>query len=87
MCLSYSLKKYGVDKPPLTDGTIRGEIIVGGWHFEKLGPKKTKATNFLVNDFKGNIPKFVLNMGAPTQATIFTNIKKAMAELEKEGTI
>lgn len=73
------------DKPEQADGTIRGEIIVGGWHFEIIEPTKTKATNFVVNDYKGNIPKFALNMAAPTQATVFANLKKGMAELQAEG--
>ncbi|CAI2370934.1 unnamed protein product [Moneuplotes crassus] len=79
------LKSNGVDKPPLTDGTIRADVLIGGWHFEVLGPNKTRATNFMVNDFKGSIPKMVLNMGASTQAQVMTNMKKAMKKLVEEG--
>ena len=81
--LLYSLEHP--DKPPMTDGTIRGEIIVGGWHFQADGPNRTFAKNFVLNDYKGNIPKFVLNMGAPTQATVFKNIKIAIAKLIENG--
>ena len=69
----------------MEDGTIRGEILIGGWHFEHVGPKKTKTTNYMINDYKGNLSKIVLNLGAPTQAQIYTNMKKAMAVLEAEG--
>jgi len=75
-------KSLGIDRPPRTDGTIRGEIMIGGWHFEAEGEKRTKVTNYLINDYKGNVPKIVLNMGAPTQGTVFKNMKKSLEELE-----
>ena len=83
-----SIIVYSVDYPdwPISnDGTIRGEMIIGGWSFIPLGPNKTKAYNFSVNDYKGNIPKFVINMGASSQATVFKNLRDLMKERKEKG--
>lgn len=74
------------DAPVLTDGTIRGEMIIGGWYFQPIeGGNKTRATNFAVNDYKGSIPKFVLNMGASTQGSVFKGLRDILAGLKAKG--
>ena len=83
-----SIVVYSVDysdSPTPNDGTIRAEMIIGGWHFIPLGENKTKAINFSINDYKGNIPKFALNMGASTQATVFKNLRDMMAKQKELG--
>jgi len=47
--------------------------------------KRTKVTNYMINDYKGNVPKVILNMGAPVQSTVFNNIRKAMKEFDDKG--
>lgn len=67
----FSQLKVNLDRPEDPTGQIvRGEIIIGGWHFEKITENRTKAINFVINDYKGNIPQFLLNMGKNTMYTI-----------------
>jgi len=43
---------YSVDHPkkPVepSSKTIRGDILIGGWHFVKKGPNLTKVVNYMV---------------------------------------
>jgi len=57
---------FSIDHPeaPLPTGkSVRGNMMIGGWHLEKINPFKTKATFISISDIKGSIPKFVLSMG------------------------
>ena len=82
---------YSQDHPDHPPGdqneVVRGEIIVGGWYFKVLGPNQTEATNFVINDYKGNIPKMVLNMAAPTQAKVFKNMTVDLQKMQENGEI
>jgi START domain len=48
------------DTPVGVKGSVRANMMCGGWHLEKLDETKTKATFVSMSDIKGSIPKFVL---------------------------
>lgn len=57
---------FSVDHPeaPKPSGkTVRANMMIGGWHLERINPFKTKATFVSMTDIMGNIPKFVISMG------------------------
>ena len=69
------------DEPEPEPKVVRAEMLVAGWKLEPIeGGSKTKVINFAINDYRGNVPKFVLNAGAVTQAEVF---KKLIAQMDK----
>lgn len=68
----YSVEIEGYET--LEDKVIRADMLIGGWHFEPIDAQSTKVYNFAINDYKGSIPKFVLNSGASMQGIVFKNL-------------
>jgi len=71
--------------PEVPKGTVRGEIIIGGWICFKLDETRTLLKNYAINDLKGIIPKFIINAGASTHGNLLTNFKKELDELNEKG--
>jgi hypothetical protein len=82
-----SFSHHHPKEPAEVKGTVRGELVIAGWICTKVDKDTTFVQNFAVNDLKGSIPKFVTNSGASYHAQIFTNLKKKLDEMKKEGTL
>lgn len=61
--------------------------MIAGWVCSKIDENTTLVKNYAVNDLKGSIPKFVITAGASTHAGVFTNLKKTLDEMKKNGTL
>ena len=79
----YSMEHPDAPEPP--EKVVRADMMIGGWHFVPVDENSTKVYNFAINDYKGNVPKFILNLGASTQGVVFKSLLDQMAEAEKEN--
>ncbi|CAI2387246.1 unnamed protein product [Moneuplotes crassus] len=73
------------DAPTNPKGTVRGDMIIAGWTLKKISDTETEVVSFAVNDLKGSIPKFVINVGASSHSTIMVNFMKELEKTDKEN--
>jgi len=46
---------------PIKSSVVRAEVIIAGYYLKTLSPNRTLFVTFDQFDFKGNVPKFVIN--------------------------
>eukprot|EP00344_Euplotes_crassus_P001101 CAMPEP_0197006980 /NCGR_PEP_ID=MMETSP1380-20130617/38317_1 /TAXON_ID=5936 /ORGANISM="Euplotes crassus, Strain CT5" /LENGTH=921 /DNA_ID=CAMNT_0042426863 /DNA_START=160 /DNA_END=2922 /DNA_ORIENTATION=+ len=85
-CPTYSIE---LDDHPPREGSIRAALPIGGWVLMETPEGGCKAVYASEIDFKGNIPKFMLEKSADIQVAVLTSLKKYMMDKEgvKEGQV
>ena len=73
---AFSDKKYSDQFPP-EEGTVRAEMILGGYLLTRVN-NKTRVDMVLQSDLHGNIPRRISNMVATQQPMVLANIQSIL---------